>query len=317
MRHSTIALLGAAVGLGLAALPGAAHAAGRTITIDDDKVFPESIAADSAGNLYTGSLKGIVFRATPGSDKAVAWIRPDETNKLVWILGVLPHEPSNTLWVCSIPAGFGASGAPGETAAVALDLQTGAFKARHVLPSPGGTCNDLAVDRAGKVYIAETAGGRIVSIAPGASEAVVEVQDAALVGIDGLAFTEDDVLYVNNTRQNTMFRVNRDAQGAYESLTPLNVSTELKGPDALRPYKGNMLLQAETGSNRATLLTISGDNVDVKVLDDQTEGSAAITHIGDMAYTVPGRIQYLFSPDLRDKDPGPFVIRAIPIGTAP
>ncbi len=118
------------------------------------------------------------------ADKAVAWIRPDETNRIKQLLGVMADDKSNTLWVCNIP-GFGGPGGGGESTAVAFDLKTGAFKARHVLPGPNATCNDLTVSSSGKLYIAETSGGRIFSIAPGASEVKLEVQDAALSGIDG------------------------------------------------------------------------------------------------------------------------------------
>lgn len=301
-------------GMALAALPGAASAAGKDVLIDDTKVFTESISADAAGNLYAGSTKGIVFRAPAGSDRAVAWIRPDATNQIKQLLGVLAHDASNTLWVCSIP-GFG-PGSSGDSAAIAFDLTSGAFKARYVLPGPNATCNDIAVGHDGKVYIAETAGGRIFSIAPGAREVKLEVQDAALNGVDGIAFSADNTLYVNNTRANTFLRVNRDASGNYQSLTTLNVSAPLKGPDGLRPYKDNKLLQAETGNNRIALLTITGDDVAVTVLSDAFQGPASVTHVGDTAYAVSGMINYMFDPELRDKDPGPFVMKAIPIGAA-
>jgi sugar lactone lactonase YvrE len=302
---SAIALLGTAPAL----------AAGKDVTIDDTKVFTESISSDAAGNLYAGSTKGIIYRATPGSDKAVAWIKPDDTNKIKQLLGVLAHDGSDTLWVCSIP-GFGGPGAGGETAAIAFDLKTGAFKARHVLPGPGATCNDITVGQFGKVYFADTSGGRIFSLAPDAKEVKLEVQDAQLNGIDGIAFTADNMLYANNTRANTFFRVNRDDSGNYRSLTKLNVSMPLKGPDGLRLYKGNQLLQAETGNNRIALLTIDGDNVAVKVLSDAFSGPASVTHIGDTAYAVSGMINYMFDPALKDKDPGPFVMKAVPIGGA-
>lgn len=302
------------LGIALAALSGAAQAA-TDVRIDDTRVFTESISADAAGNLYAGSTKGIVFRATRGSDKAVAWIKPDETNKIKQLLGVLADDKSNTLWVCSIP-GFGGPGGGGESAAVAFNLKSGAFKARYVLPGAPATCNDLTVAKDGKVYIAETSGGRIFSIAPGAKEMKLEVQDTALSGIDGIAFTADGKLYANNTRANTFFRVNRDGSGNVQSLTKLNMSMELKGPDGLRLYKGNQLLQAETGNNRIALLTIKGDTVDVKVLGGSFQGPAAVTHIGDTAYSVSGMINYMFDPKLKDQDPDPFIMKAVPIGGA-
>ena len=304
-----IVLIGALIGVALA-LPSVVSA--KDVTIDGSKLFTESISSDAAGNLYAGSLVGVIFRATPGSDKAVAWIRPDDANKLKSLLGVLADDKSNTLWVCSIP-GFGPPAAGAESAAVAFDLKTGAFKARYVLPGPNATCNDITVGQHGKVYIAETSGGRIFSIAPDAKEVKLEVQDPQLSGIDGIAFAADNILYANNTRQNTFFRVNRDGSGNYQSLTRLNVSMPLKGPDGLRLYKGNQLIEAETGNNRIALLTITGDNVDVKVLNDKAPGAASVTHIGDTAYTVFGKMAYLMDPKLRDQDPGAFVITAVPI----
>ncbi len=49
-------------------------------------------------------MKGIVFRATPGSPKAEAWIKPTEQNGILTILGVLADERSKTLWICSDPS---------------------------------------------------------------------------------------------------------------------------------------------------------------------------------------------------------------------
>ena len=39
-------------------------------------------------------------------------------------------------------------------------------------------------------------------------------------------------------------------------------------------------------------------------------GTAAVGKVG---YAIEGKIDYLFNPDLRGKDPGQFVIRAFPL----
>jgi sugar lactone lactonase YvrE len=313
VKKMSATLLAATISAGLAALPAASHAAtAKAVTVADSKVFTESISADAAGNLYAGSTKGIVYRALRGSTTATPWIKPDATNQIKQLLGVVAHDKSNTLWVCSIP-GFGGPGSVGDSAAVAFNLKTGAFKARYVLAGPNATCNDITVGPSGKVWIAETSGGRIFSITPGASEAKVEVKDAALNGVDGIAFTADGKLYANNTRANTLLRVNVDASDNYQSLTQLKVSMEMKGPDGLRLYKGNQLLQAETGNNRIALLTINGDHVDLKPLGGDFQGPAAVASIGDTAYSVSGMINYMFDPALKDKDPGPFILKPVPI----
>jgi sugar lactone lactonase YvrE len=309
----------ALAGLALAACASvAASVPPSAITIEGKRVFPESIGADAAGNVYASSLDGTIYRATPGSAKAVAWIKPDDTNKLLWSLGVLPDDRSNTLWVCTAPAGFLNPPRTGESAAVAFDLKTGAFKARYVLPKPAGekaaaTCNDLAVERTGKVYLTDISGGRLFSIAPGAKAVTLEAADPLLVGVEAPAFAADGTLYLNNTRQNTLLRVDRTAGGAFKGLTKLTTSIPLDGPDGMRPYKGNQFLQAETGgSGRADLVTIDGDNARIDVIAEGT-GSAGIMHMGDVAYTAEGKIGYVFDPKLRDQDPGLFTIIAHPI----
>jgi sugar lactone lactonase YvrE len=283
----------------------------KDVVLDDTGVFPESVSSDAAGNLYAGSFKGTIYRALPGADKAIAWIRPDETNKLNAVLGVLADEKTNTLWVCSIP--MGKAGAV--SALVAFDLKTGAFKQRYELPQPASACNDITLAKDGTAFIAETSNGRIFTLKPGASEVSLLVEDKAqLVGVDGIAFSEDGTLYVNNVRQNTMLRVNRKADGSFASLTKLNVSQPLNGPDGLRLIGGNRFLQAEGPAGRISLLTIEGDIVTMKVLKDGMDGVPGVTSIGNVAYAVESKGRFLFDPALKGQDPGAFTLRAVQIG---
>jgi hypothetical protein len=283
----------------------------RDVVIADTGVFPESAVADSAGNLYIGSFKGNIYRALPGSDTAIAWVRPDGTNKFASVLGVLADEKTGTLWACSVPMGK-----PGEVSAlVALDLKTGNTKARYELPAPASACNDIALDKDGTAFIAETTNGRIFTLKPGATAVSLLVEDKALLGgVDGIAFGGEGTLYVNNVRQNTMLRVNRKADGSFASLTTLRVSAPLDGPDGLRPLGGNRFLQAEGPAGRLSLLTIEGDDVTVKVLKDGLDGVPGVAHIGNTAYAIESKGRFLFDPKLKGQDPGAFALRAVPIG---
>jgi hypothetical protein len=80
------------------------------VVFDDTDVYPESITATQAGVLITGSVKGTLYRAEPDETVARPWVRADSQNELLSVLGVLADEPSNTLWVCSVPSAF--PGAP-------------------------------------------------------------------------------------------------------------------------------------------------------------------------------------------------------------
>jgi len=283
----------------------------KDVVIADTGVFPENATADAAGNLYIGSFKGNIYRALPGSGTATAWIRPDTTNKLASVLGVLADDKANTLWACSIPMGQ-----EGQISAlVAFDLDTGDFKQRYEMPAPASACNDIALDKDGTAFIAETTNGRIFTLKPGASAVSLLVEDKAqLVGVDGIAFSGDGTLYVNNVRENTMLRVNRKADGSFASLTRLNVSQPLSGPDGLRPIGGNRFLQAEGTAGRISLLTIEGDDVTMKILKDGMDGVPGVTHIGDTAYAIESKGRFLFDPALKGQDPGEFALRAVPLG---
>jgi len=285
--------------------------AAKDVVIADTGVFPESASADRAGNLYVGSFKGNIYRALPGSDTAIAWIRPDATNKLASMLGVLADEETGTLWACSVPMGQAGQ----VSALVAFDLASGAFKQRYELPPPASACNDLAFGKDGTAYIAETTNGRIFTLKPGADAVALLVEDKAqLVGVDGIAFSGDGTLYVNNVRQNTMLRVNRKPDGSFASLTKLNVSQPLNGPDGLRPLGDNRFLQAEGPAGRISLLTIEGDDVTMTVLKDGMDGVPGVTTIGDTAYAIESKGRFMFDQSLKGQDPGEFALRAVPLG---
>ena len=202
----TLVLLSACV------LPALAQREPGDIRIDDTAVFPESVTSSADGTIYIGSVKGNVYRTLPDDNVAHAWIRHSPENGILTILGVLADDAQNTLWLCSAPNFFGPERSEGVTALHAYDLQSGTQKGKWDFPG-GGTCNDITIAADGTAFASDTAGGRILTLAPGANELTVWGSDPALVGIDGLAFTEDGTLIVNNVRSNELIRVDRKADG--------------------------------------------------------------------------------------------------------
>ena len=142
------------------------------------------------------------------------------------------------------------------------------------------------------------------------------MSDDRLKGIDGLDFGADGALYINNVQKNELWRVTLPAAGKPAQLTLLKVSRKMGGPDGLRPIGGNRFLQAEGTSGRITLVTVEGDDARIDVLRDGLDSSPGVTLIGNTVYVVEGKIQYLFNPHLRGKDPGPFKAIAIPLPRA-
>jgi sugar lactone lactonase YvrE len=281
------------------------------VLIDDVHVYPESLSADRSGRLYIGSSKGIIFRTAPNGDIAEPWIRPNAENGLMTVLGVLVDERSRTLWSCTAPP-FGGAPSPGAVSALlAFDLATGKLKARYPLPPPASACNDITIAKDGTAFIADTANGRIFTLAPRAKALALYAQDAKLSGVDGIAFSGDGKLYVNNVRANTMLRIDRKPDGSFAGLTTLTLSQPVKGPDGLRLLGGNRFLQAEGTSGKVTLVTIEGDTAEITDLRTGLDSSPGVTPARGRAYAVEGKIQYLVVPALKGKEPGAFLARAI------
>ena len=134
------------------------------IIIDDTRVFPESLTSTADGTVIIGSLDhGTIYRAAPGAAKAIPWIAPG-SDGLTRVLGVLAHDASNTLWVCTDdpdPNG-------GKAELKAFDLENAAPKGNYPFPG-GGLCNDIAVARDGTTYVTDTRGGRILVLKRGAT----------------------------------------------------------------------------------------------------------------------------------------------------
>lgn len=289
-----------------------AQTAPADIRIDGSRVHPESIAADAAGNIYVGSIGGTIYRAPAGSTVAEPWVVPSEANGLTSLFGVLADDNAGILWVCNNP-GFGGPPQPGAKSGIkGIDIVNGELLKSYDFPGDGpAACNDITIMGVADLYISDTAGGRILHLAPGASELDVFAEGPELVGIDGIAISEDGAMIINNVRQNLVQRV-YIGLGKYAGLETLELSEPVNGPDGLRLVSGNRFLQAEGPGNRVTYVDIDldGNSATITPIRTGLDSSPGVTHFGGVGYATEGKIGYLFDPALRDKDPGEFVIRA-------
>ena len=297
------------------ALFAAAAAAGPLpdIVMDGTNLYPESMSSAADGTVYIGSMKGIVFRARPGSGKATPWIKPTARNGILTLLGVLVDEPGHTLWLCSSPGSLRTPPVTGTASLMAFDLKTGRQRGNYLFPAPASACNDISVAPNGDVYASDTPNGRILRLAKGAKSLTVFVQDTRLKGIDGLVFGGNGVLYVNNVSANQLLIVDIHPDGSAGPLTQMVLSQPVAGPDGFRFIGGNRFLLAEGNSGRIDLVTISGIRADIHVLREGLQSPPAVTLVGNTVYALEGKILYLISPALKGKDPGPFKAYAVPL----
>jgi len=280
------------------------------IRLDDVHVYPESLSSTPDGAIYVGSIKGVVFRAKPGSSMAEPWAFPKDA---LSILGVLADPASHTLWICSAPNNFRNPPAVGVSALMALDLKTGRQKAVYPFPAPASACNDITVAKDGTAYVTDTPNGRVFTVKGGAKDLELFAQDDRLKGIDGIAFSGDGTLYANIVTKGQMVRLDRDKDGKFSGVSTLQLSQPVAGPDGLRLIAGKRFLQAEGGAGKIDEVTIDGDHVDVKVLKEGLVSPPGVTSVGKMGYAIEGKITYLIDPKLKGQEPGAFLVRAIPL----
>ncbi len=304
-------------GAALAMLSCAAVHAARPlppeVTIDAANVYPESISSTADGTLFTGSLQGIIFRATPRNARAEPWITPSADNGILSVFGVLADERSATLWLCSTPNSLRNPPAVGTTSLMAFDLKSGRQKGVYPFPAPASACNDITVARDGTVFVSDTPNGRILKLARGAKNLAIFAEDARLKWIDGLVLSGDGVLYVNIVTKGLLMRVDRNKDGSAGSITQLTTSEPLRGPDGFRLVRKNTFLLAEGGAGRIDEVTIDGDHAAIKPLRDGFNSPTAVTLIGKTVYANEGKIGFLIDPKLKGQDPGPFVLHAVPL----
>jgi len=308
LRHTALAAGLLCLSLGTAwsrALPD--------VVIDDTNVYPESMSAARDGTIYIGSMKGIVFRAAPGSPKAEPWIKPTAENGLLSILGVLTDERSGTLWICSAPTPLRTPPAVGTSALMAFDLRTGVQKGVYPFPAPASVCNDITIARDGTAYASDTPNGRILRLRPGAKDLEVFAADERLKGIDGIVFSADETLYVNIVTRGLLMRIDRTADGGVGAMTTLTTSAPLAAPDGFRLVRKRTFLLAEGNGGRIDEVTIDGDHAAVKVLREGLISPPAVTLVGHTAYALEGKIGYLIDPKLKGRDPGVFSAHAVPL----
>jgi sugar lactone lactonase YvrE len=296
-----------------ASVPAASQPA--DVTIDGSRVYPESITSDAHGNLYNGSNGGTIYRTLAGTTTAEPWIVPNPENGLRSLFGVFADDKRGVLWACDNPNLFKRQ--TGKTTLRGFGLKTGRIKAGYDFPTDTpAACNDIAISKDGSVWATETLAGRIFVLRPGAQELALFASSPDLVGIDGIAIAGDGAIYINNVRKQLFQRVERKADGSFDKLTTLTTSLPLNGPDGLRALGGNRFIQGEGPGGRVALIDVHGDTATVTPVASGLDGPVGVTVVRRVAYVIEGKGEYLFDPKFKDKDPGPFLIRAFALPAA-
>jgi hypothetical protein len=262
-------------------LSSSAALADLTVTTVDNNAGPESITAAPDGGLILGSANTpAIYRSAKGVTEAKKFIDAS-ADGAVTFLGVLSDKATNTLWACELKAAPDGKGRL--STLVGYDLKTGKGKSRWALPGASNVCNDMSVGPDKALYISDTGNGRIYHLKPGSTDAELVLEDKAdLGGIDGLTFL-NGVLYANNVQAGTIWRVPLDSSGKAGTPVQIKLDVPLKGPDGMRAF-GNALFVAENRNQRASMITIDGDNGHVVMVLGGLATPTAIEPVGNILW---------------------------------
>ena len=282
---------------------------GGAINITPERFFPEGTTVDKAGNFYVGGMyEGYIYKAAAGAKEAEPFIAAGE-NGLVSVLGLYADDATNTLWVCSSDAGNGKLTGTAPVAVKAFDLQTGAAKGSYDFPG-GGFCNDLTVDAAGNVYASDSWSPRVLRLPVGGKALEEWVKDPVLGAdqwsLNGLDIDQGkNVMYIVNQAKGQLFRIPINADGKAGAITEIKTSKPLRRPDGLKVIDSNTLATAEGAVSGMAVLTLSGDEAKVKVINTGLNGVATFALWQGSAWLVENQADHFWGPDSAGPDAQP------------
>lgn len=250
--------------------------------IDVPGVFPESMTVAPDGALIFGALSGNHVLRAVDAGHVMPWIKVPGQG--VSIYGVLADPARHQLWACIVRR-------QGDALSTSLNryaLDSGAFVSATVFPGRG-RCNDMSVGADGMVYATDIEAGRLFSLDPASGTLRLLLDDAALKGIDGIAWL-DGALYANQFRTGALLRVVLPAMaGGTTTLVDQQLSRPLTKPDGMRVTPGGGLLIAEGGGKLSLLHPCGRDCFQVRTLADGLDGPAGVSVRDGVAWIVETR----------------------------
>jgi hypothetical protein len=312
-----------AAGLLTASVAGVAHAAlPQTVTVDGEKVFPESMTSAADGSVFFGSIGNkMIYRAAPGADKAVPFVQPG-TDSVQSTFGVYADSKTNTLWACSNL--LGPPGGPPATL-YAFDLKTGAPKGHYPFVTPGALCNDIATTADGTTFVSDTQNMQVEVLKKGTQ--ALEVWAGADGGlgpkggaVDGLSVLGHRVI-VNELIASKLFSVEINKDGSASAPVEITLDRPISRPDGMRTFGKSAVLIVEGGDGgKLEKITFDGNNGKVELIKQgYADGPVAVTVVGTTAYVCEGQLAVMMrrpgsSAPAADTVAKPFKATAVEVG---
>ncbi len=324
MSKSNLEIKALIAALVTASVAGMAQAAlPQTITVEGEKVFPESITSSAGGSVFFGSIGNkMIYRAAPGSDKAVPFVQPG-TDGLQATFGVFADSKSGTLYACSNNFGAPPGAPPAPANVYAFDLKTGAPKGHYPFAVAGSFCNDMATLPDGTLYATDTNNMQVEVLRKGA--AALEIwsgADGSLGNkggvIDGISVLGHRVI-VNELAVSKLFSIGIGKDGAAAAPVEITLDRPISRPDGMRSFGKSAVLIVEGGDGgKLEKITFDGNNGKVELIKQgYPDGPVAVAVVGTTAYVCEGQLSGMMrrpGSSAPAPEPKPFKATAVEVG---
>jgi hypothetical protein len=158
--------------------------------------------------------------------------------------------------------------------------------------------NDLAFDSAHRLYVTDSFGGKIWTVADVNGNATLTqwVADTSLApaaansfGADGITWDGTGNFYVNNNNTGAIVRVARNSDGSAGAVTALTVTPVLAHPDGQRQLDANTLALVDN-DGRLVTVAISGTTATVTPVANRLDAPTGVVKVGDSYWVSEGQI---------------------------
>jgi hypothetical protein len=294
----------------------------QTVTIDGQKVFPESMASAADGALFFGSVGNkMIYRAAPGADKAEPFVQPG-TAGLQSTFGVFADSKMGTLYTCSNVLGGPPGGPPPPPATLyAFDLKTGALKGQYPFVTKGALCNDIATTADGLTFATDTNNMQVEVLKKGGS--ALEVWAGADGGlgkkggaVDGISILGHRAI-VNELSASKLFSVEINKDGTAGTPVEVTLNRPISRPDGMRSFGKSAVLIIEGGDGgKLEKVTFDGNNGTVELIKQgYPDGPVGVALVGTTAYVIESQFAAMRTrPGTAPPPAKPFAATAVEVG---
>ncbi|WP_420479047.1 hypothetical protein [Brevundimonas sp. FT23028] len=219
-------------------------------------VLVESVARDAArGRWLVSQVRGRTVAVLDETGGLSPFL--DAVPDIGGVLGLAADPRAGVLWAATAPVPPAVHGLPDDAVAptpalLQIDLADGRLLARY--PAPGASPGDVVVAPDGTVYLADSEGGAILALAPGADALAPLLAGGVLGSPQGMVVTPDGRALIVADYASSLWRIERDTGAATRLPAPPDAA--LIGIDGLAT-DGTRLIALQNGMTPQRVLRLA------------------------------------------------------------